>query len=68
MWSDTRPSGHVLRDNVPFILALTTVPPHMEHGTIAVFGDIDVVLRAVVVAVCVHVVLGRGAVCQRCWH
>ena len=27
------------------------------HDTIAVFGDVDVVLRAVIVTVCVHVVL-----------
>ncbi|KAI4889523.1 hypothetical protein NFI96_010725 [Prochilodus magdalenae] len=54
-------------DDRPFILVLTTVPPHtVWYDTTAVFGDGDVVLRTAVVTVCVHVVLRGAAVCRWC--
>ena len=38
------------------------------HYTIAVFGKVEVVLRAVVIKVCMHAIMRRAAVCQRCWQ
>ena len=38
------------------------------HDTIAVFGDNDVVLSAIVLTTCVHKALRRAAICQWCWH
>ena len=79
-------SGCVTRNNKPFFLMLTKVPPHTDllvvstmakarlatehnlltvwHDTTAVFGDVDMVLRAVVVAAGVHVVLVGAAIYQ----
>ena len=84
-----------LQDNKPFILALTTVPSHMDslviftmtkagfvteddvlpfnsmtvsHDTIAVIGDVDVVLSSFIIKICVHDVLRHAAVYQWHWH
>ncbi|KAI4887649.1 hypothetical protein NFI96_026195 [Prochilodus magdalenae] len=59
-------------DPLPFRSAMVSCQTVMElrrsmtvwHDTIAVFGDVDVVLRGVVVMVCVHVVLRCAGVWQ----
>ena len=52
-WSETRPPGCVMHDNKPSILALITVLPHLDCNNIAAC-DIDMVLGAVVITVCMH--------------
>ena len=44
--SHTRPSGHVTRDNKPFfILALTTVSPHMGSLVVSAKTKVELVMK-----------------------
>ena len=53
---------------VRWLTAILSPSMIVWHDTIAVFGNADVRLRAVILTVCVHVVLRRAVVSQWCWH